>query len=289
MSNGIERRRGFSLAEQLRVLVPLFVVWAIGFAVLAIVATHSNLGEFFLDPSYQSGGTWYIGVVSQLGVLAWTIAMMCAAASAWVAAEAGRRGASRFMRAAAYASGVLMLDDLFELHAVLSGSLGVPKVALEGLVVLPTVLWVMEFRRDIGRTRWQVLVAAIGANAMSVAVDTLAHPSSFDRALLLEDGAKFLGTLAWATYFVVTARDISRSAMRTRSLLGVVDETERFRRALVDLDHETDSARTADREWNARVLPGDRIHDDAIGIVSHLDDAALQRRHPIRIRKVADR
>ena len=147
----------------------------------------------------------------------------------------------------------------------------------------------MLFRSDIGRTRWQVLVAALGANAMSIAVDAFIHPNGFDRALLLEDGAKFLGILAWATYFVVTARDISRSAMASSRLLGVVDEPERLRRTLVELEHETDTAGAPRRERFGGVLVRNRVHDGAVAVVADLDDAPLKRGHPIGIRKVGHR
>lgn len=211
----IDRRRGFSAADHLRVLVPLMIVWALGFTCLAAVALRGNVGELLLDPAYASGGAWYMGVISQMGILAWSVGTVAAAGAGWMAAESGRPDAARFMRRAAVTSGVLLTDDLLELHAVLNRTFHIPKVGMELVVLAPLAWWLVRYRRDILRTRYQLLAASLLANGTSFVVDALLHPGMADIGVLFEDGPKFLGTLAWATYFVMTARDIARSAVRS--------------------------------------------------------------------------
>jgi hypothetical protein len=225
----IERRRGFSAADHLRVLVPLMIVWALGSTCLAAVALRGNVGELMLDPAYATGGAWYLGVVSQMGILAWSVGTVAAAGAGWMAAESGRADAARFMRRAALTSGVLLVDDLLELHAVLNRTFHLPKVGMEVVVLAPLAWWLVAYRRDILRTRYQLLAASLLANGTSFVVDAMLHPGVAGLGVLFEDGPKFLGTLAWATYFVMTARDIARSAVRSaRSRDGgpIGDEVE---------------------------------------------------------------
>ena len=225
---GADRRGSFSWRSQLQILVPLFVVWLGGFGVLGAVVAHGNFGDLFLDPAYINGGAWYDGLISQLGVVAWAVAAVSAAWSAWIAEVSGRRSAALFLACGAVVGSILLVDDLFGFHALLP-SFGVPKPIAEAMFLLPLVAWLLRFWNDIARTRYPILLAALGANGVSVVVDLLVHPGNADRAVLYEDGPKFLGILAWATYFVLTTRDIARSAMAKRPgpLLPIDGESTR--------------------------------------------------------------
>ena len=71
------------------VLVPLGVVWLGGFAVLALAADRADPQVLFFDPAFSgSDPKWYIGAISQLGILAWSVAVLSAGWSAWF--EIGR-------------------------------------------------------------------------------------------------------------------------------------------------------------------------------------------------------
>jgi hypothetical protein len=207
-----ERRRGFSVGQQLQVVAPLVFVWAAGFSVLAAVAVRGDVGELLLDPTYASGGEWYLGAVSQFGVLAWTVAAGAAAAGSWIAGRVGRANAARFLRMAAIAGSVLLVDDLFALHATVLGPL-TGKLVGQLLVLLPMFWWMTRFFTDILRTRWQVLLCALVSLGVAAVVDVVLSPTKFEYTVLAEDGAKFLGILAWATYCVMTSRDIAVSAL----------------------------------------------------------------------------
>jgi hypothetical protein len=226
---GLERRRGFSLHDQLRLVVPLVVAWAFGFACLAGVALTSDVGELLLDPSWIGGAAWYAGVISQLGAVAWTTAGVAALFGGWIARITGRLDASRFLFAGAAATAVLLADDLFGFHATLMPQIGIPKMVAQLLVVAPAGLWALRYRRDVLRTRYQVLVASVLANFVSGIIDVMVRPGRYDFGVLFEDGAKFLGVLAWATYFGMTSRDIVQSVLRTTETtsLTLADFSER--------------------------------------------------------------
>ena len=172
----LERRRGFSLRDQFRLLIPLLVVWAAGCAVLAMVATRSDVGELLLDPTWVGGAAWYAGIVSQLGAVAWCVAATSAAWSSWVASFGGRLDAAVFLRRGAVVTVVLLSDDLFGFHSGVLEQIGLPKVVGELLVLGPLVLWLTAHARDIVRTRWQLLAASLTAQAVSFLVDLFVNP-----------------------------------------------------------------------------------------------------------------
>lgn len=210
-----ERRRRAPVRSQLALLVPLAVVWGGCVAVLAaVVADHDvDHGVFFLDASTSLGGAWYTGLVSQLGIVAWTLGAAFAVAGAWIASVGGRRGAARFLGLGALLTAWLMLDDLFLLHADLLPRLGAPKRTVELAYVGAIALWLLVSWHEVRRTRLVVLGAAVVAFAASLTVDLYVPGSDAGRRVLFEDGAKFLGVWAWMLWLALTSADIARSVL----------------------------------------------------------------------------
>jgi len=109
----------------------------------------------------------------------------------------------------------MVLDDVFSLHAgVLKHALGGSKSIAQIAVVSPVIVWLGVFWSDIQRTRVALLLAALASFGGSVLVDMVMGFDG-DTGLLVEDGMKFLGILAWAQYFAITSRDIAASAIRS--------------------------------------------------------------------------
>jgi hypothetical protein len=107
---------------------------------------------------------------------------------------------------------MLLVDDLFQIHAILLPTeLGVPKVLVEALIGAAIIRWFVKHRREIRRTHVHLLWAAMIGLVGSITVDAVLSPAPGDSWLVVEAGSMFLGQLAWATYFVVTTRDIGRS------------------------------------------------------------------------------
>lgn len=210
-----ERRQGFSFRRQLRSVAPLGLLWSFGLVLLLAVRVQRkvSLEALFLDPAYLTGSPWYTGAMSNLGILVWTAGAAFAVAGAWVARRVGRMSAFRFLAVGALATTILVLDDVFALHAgPLRQLLGGSKNVAQMLVVLPVVVWACLFSADIRRTRSGLLIAAVVSLAGSVIVDVGLRLDG-DGRLLAEDGMKFLGILAWSQYFAITSRDIAASAI----------------------------------------------------------------------------
>ncbi|MCB0992005.1 MAG: hypothetical protein R2770_13010 [Acidimicrobiales bacterium] len=221
-----DRRRQISLTRQLRLVLPLVMLWMVGGAALAVAGLQTAIPreELFLDTTAISGLPWYAGVLSNVGILAWTVAAVAALGGGWVSFQTLRPSAGRFLTAGGLVASILLLDDLLRLHSsVIPKVLGVPKAIAMLLVVAPAILWFLGFIDEVLRTRWLVLLAALGAFFGSVAADQLL-PSG-PNTLLIEDGAKLLGVLAWSLYFVLTTRDIATSTIRAAT---TVDPVTRF-------------------------------------------------------------
>jgi len=209
-------RRSLRRTKQLRVVVPLLVVWLCAGLGLALVLRTGGIddAQLLLDPAALAGLPWYTGLISNVGVLGWTVAAVAAAAGARVCALGDRPAAARFLRQAALLGGLLTIDDLFLLHSsVFPEAFGVSKrVILIGYLALAG-MWVLGNTAEIRRTRWGLLAAAGCALVVSVGIDQFARTQ--DWALVAEDTAKFLGIAAWATYFTLTSRDIAESILRS--------------------------------------------------------------------------
>ncbi|NNE73435.1 MAG: hypothetical protein HKN26_07215 [Acidimicrobiales bacterium] len=209
-----DRRSGFDGRILVRMFMPVLVVWAIGLVVLAGLVTQNAVPheQLLLDPNYTGGLPWYTGLVSNLMILVWAVATTAAAGAAFVVRRAGRPQAEAFLRGATLLSLLLTLDDALQLHIVVAKTLDVPKPATYVAYLALSAAWALRSWPELQRTRWQLLAAAAGAFAVSLIVDQLTSPDN-TTALIFEDGAKTLGVLAWATYFVVTARDIAASVI----------------------------------------------------------------------------
>ncbi len=210
-----ERRSRIDMGEQLGLFWPLLVAWLAAVALLVVAGAQSSvpLENLFLDPAHLAGAPWYTGVISNLGILCWTAGAVTSAFGAWVASQTRRPSAARFLATGALVGTVLLLDDLLQLHSgVLPGLVGVDKSVALALVLAPLAAWVVVFRSEIARTRWLMLGGFIAGSLASVAVDRLLDPSGA-AGLLIEDGAKFLAVVAWATYFTATTLDIARSTI----------------------------------------------------------------------------
>lgn len=179
----------------------------------AQLQTATPLRTLVLDPAHLTGAKWYTGALSNLGILVWTAGVVFAASGAWVARRVGRLSAARFLAVGAVATLVLLLDDALALHAgPLKRAVGGSKNVAQLLVVFPVIVWLFAFYNDIRRTRSILLFAALLALGGSVIADVIFGLAG-DAQLLIEDGLKLLGILAWSQYFAITSRDIAASAI----------------------------------------------------------------------------
>lgn len=208
-----ERRARRLLSTSLRPLLPLAAVWAVASVFLGALAAQDVIPyeQLVLDPNFYGDIAWYTGLVSNLGILGWTVATVVAATGGWLAGRAGRPGARALLGGGALYSALLLLDDLFQLHVVVTHALGAPKALFYACYLVLGCWWAWANAGELARTRWPLAAAAVAALSMSVTVDQVVLGGSV--GLVAEDSCKFLGIVAWSLYFVLTGRDIALSVL----------------------------------------------------------------------------
>ncbi len=201
------------------------IAWSFGFFLMAVVVLQEAVPAetLLLDRVVVSGGRWYSGMITSLGILAWTVSAVACLSAAFVAKLGRRRGAQTVFSTAALWIGVLLLDDLFLLHSnVVPRFLGVPKLTMVALEAIAVVVWLAASRREVARTRWELLAASGAAFALSNVMDVFAVLDDDRWRLIIEDGSKFFGVLALAAWSVTTAADIAKSVVDRAAQVATV-------------------------------------------------------------------
>jgi len=143
------------------------------------------------------------GVLSSLGVLIWCIAAAISLFAAGVTAIRGDHRQGAFLVGFAVLSLILMLDDLFMFHEYLAAEfLGLrQRYVILAYMALTSGLLV-SFRKIILAGDYALLVVAIGFFSFSVGIEKVLSYHKDSWFYLAEDGAKFLGLVSWAGYFI---------------------------------------------------------------------------------------
>ena len=147
----------------------------------------------------------YYGAVSTLGVLIWSAAAACCLFAALVI---WRRGAASavlpFLLFGGLLTGLLALDDQFLVHENILPAFGLPEAAAYSLYAVLGLALLGCGRRIFMHSNWPLFVIAGGLLASSILIDQIFHNDERWR-LLLEDGVKFAGIIAWSTFFITTS------------------------------------------------------------------------------------
>lgn len=155
----------------------------------------------------------YYGLVSNLGIMLWTTAAATCLFAALLLVNIGRRGAEPvFLAAAGLFTGWLALDDFFMIHEDVLPLFGVPQPLTYAGYAGAAALYLLLSWRQILRFRPLLMAMAMALLGASVAIDVLVHSES-TLHVFMEDGAKFLGILAWTAFHVTAALDLAADAV----------------------------------------------------------------------------
>jgi hypothetical protein len=173
----------------------------------ALLVTTLGLGldpyRLLIDPPTQFGQSLYVGAFSHIGVLAWwTAAACCALAALTVRDRTGSGDPVAALACGAALSALLGLDDLFLLHErALPAHAGIPQNLIFAGYGLWTAVYLWRFRSFHARMDTGLLTTALLLFGTSMVMDVL-HllPPEHKAGLVIEDGAKLLGTTGWAVY-----------------------------------------------------------------------------------------
>lgn len=162
---------------------------------------------------------FYYGLVSNLGIMVWTAgAAVCLFASLLLFLKWSSKNELAFLFAAAIFTSWLALDDLFMIHEDVLPQLGVPETLTYVLYAGVAGAYFFFSWRTIMIMRPMLMASALALLGGSVAIDVLVNSDSAVR-VFAEDGAKFLGILAWTSFHVTAALQIVEARMVKPSAL----------------------------------------------------------------------
>jgi hypothetical protein len=170
------------------------------------------VSDLIRDTNAAAGVPFYVGAISNLGLLLWgAAAAVCLFTWTLLAGTRGREMRS-FLLASGIFSLVLLLDDWLQLHEVVFPHyLGVPENLVYVAYVLAGVAYLLAFRKTILKTEFSLLAIALALFASSIVLDQFSEIESlpsFRGIGAMEDAAKLMGILAWLTYFASTCKGI---------------------------------------------------------------------------------
>jgi hypothetical protein len=175
-------------------------VLAVGLLVLGLARAAAAVGgvpfdHFTRDATAVAEVPWYTGSISLLTCMVWGVAAALSVFVAWAAPRTRRR-----MLALGVFTAFLGADDALLFHDQVGPAHGVPEKLFPAVYgVLALVLLVQMLK---GSTRATVGAFLLGGALLAVSV--LVDVAFTDQSFIIEDGAKLLGAMVWATVPVLT-------------------------------------------------------------------------------------
>jgi hypothetical protein len=199
------------LRPALPTLVAIYV--PLGAALVAVkILVPGHHASALVHPSWspgqqslEDGSLWVVGIIG------WGAAAVIALAG-WAAARhrADRAPRRRLLLSAALLSGVLLADDLWQLHKpTIPDATGVPAIVVLGAYAALTMGLLWTNRRAIAQTDVAILVVALAFFALWLVAKV--GPSTH-QTTVIESGAKLCGIAGWVAYVARVALGLPRVA-----------------------------------------------------------------------------
>jgi hypothetical protein len=196
-----------TLYSQLKELLPmLLIVYSLPFLILlgvVIVRLQYKIpfSDFMRDPSSTMGAPFYIGFISNLGILFWSFSTaICFFCFEILRKDRNNKELMSFLFFSGVLTSILMLDDLFLFHEYVYPVYFQisEKLVFTGYGII-IILYLARFRKIILETDFLLLVFAFVFFGLSIILDSeLIHCRG---QYLFEDGFKLFGIVSWFAYF----------------------------------------------------------------------------------------
>lgn len=202
-------------------LTLLLYACAIGILLgIAAASQHSGIpiSHFTRDPASVMNAHFYTGILSNIGILFWCIAATtCLFACLLLIKLRGETAEAYFLLYFGTLSAMLLIDDFFLLHEILSDLIFKSERLVYLMYMLILGYGLVYFRQLILRTDFKLLTISLGFFSASVVFDLLPEGWSAWHHLL-EDGAKFMGIVVWCNYFAKISWRIMTASQPSHAL-----------------------------------------------------------------------
>lgn len=194
------------LRDSLLLLKLPYIIVFIALAVVWVISMRYNIliDNFFREPAAILGFNPFLGVMSNLGVLLWAFSSAISLFAAVILLKKGEKKTGGFLLYAAVLTFVLLADDFCLLHErIFPRYLHIPEMAVYLAYVIAMLFLFIFFAKVIFQTDFGILLISCGFLALSIGSDLVLPQTGI--AVLIEDGFKLLGIVAWLYYFVRTS------------------------------------------------------------------------------------
>lgn len=185
-------------------------IWLPAVLLLAAIVVQDRVPdeELLRDPAQITDSSASTGLVSNLGMVAWTGAAVAFLGAGYVLRRLDApRDRIALLISGGLLTAVLLIDDLFLIHErTLEDRLGVPQAVTLAIYGVMAVAWAIVFRQQLRSTPFVLAAVALAGLGVSAVVDLVDSGRWYEP--VLEDGSKFLAILAWAVYAGQLSRDL---------------------------------------------------------------------------------
>jgi hypothetical protein len=201
-----------------------FALSLIASGIIAIVGIAAAFGvpadELTRDPAAVMGVRFYVGLLSNWGIMLWSAAAAMCLFTAWLLRE--RNSASfAWLLASGLITALLAMDDMFMLHEdVFPNVFGIHEKVVYLIYLLAGGIYILYFLPEFLKRKYLIFAAAFVFLAISVLSDSIGR--WFYVPTAVEDSFKYAGIVLWLIFFMKTARDelaalLSKSQPQTSS------------------------------------------------------------------------
>ena len=170
------------------------------------------------DPAYLCGVHPFTGIMSNLSIVLWTIAMCVALFSGAILIATRNIEKGRFLLLFGMMTAVLMLDDLFMIHDFLLYDFQIWFYLIYAVFIS---IIMIKYYRLIWKNNFHFLLAAIIFLGLSVLLDITLENAGIQ--YLFEDGLKFLGIMCWMLFLIYNSFEMLTESTTSPDLLPKSD------------------------------------------------------------------
>ena len=183
------------------ILVSVLPVALLFLALAASFYSGRYIGDFTRDPLSVAGAPFFLGFISNVGVLFWwSSATIALGAGFYFRTQTDNLQWSRFLTLLGLFTAFLTLDDLFRLHEhVFPDYFGISENAVFAVYGVFLLSLLVSYRGLLKSEVSFYLVVALTLFALSVLIDLLLA-GLIPLHHLFEDGFKFVGITAWLAF-----------------------------------------------------------------------------------------
>lgn len=204
---GLENINNISVKNQLfRIRLALLLSFAVAFAGIIGVYILSrfsgtSLSQLTRDPSTVSKSRFYIGILSNFGIMLWAAATAICFFGVFLLMDGNNHHQFiDFLFLSGIFSLILTLDDAFLIHeTVLPDYFGIPEIWVFLGYFIIGAGYLLYFFRRILNTDYLLLALSLLFFGLSIFMDIVFPYSNLET--FVEDSFKFLGIVFWLAYF----------------------------------------------------------------------------------------